>query len=70
MNTCTIPPKAQPSISAFDNRKITGEMYTGAISGNFSNISRPPPPPQVPNGTDQQFLLDFEMKLDLPFFSN
>ncbi|EYU38234.1 hypothetical protein ABFS82_13G062700 [Erythranthe guttata] len=48
VNSCTIPPKAQPNNSAFDNRKITGEMSTFAISGDISKVSRPPPP-RMPN---------------------
>ncbi|KAI3457590.1 hypothetical protein Pfo_014253 [Paulownia fortunei] len=47
VNSCTIPPKTQPNISALDNRQFIGEISTGAISGNISKVSRPPP--WVPN---------------------
>ncbi|PIN02741.1 Mitogen-activated protein kinase [Handroanthus impetiginosus] len=48
VNSCTIPPKTQPNVSAFDNRKITGEMSTASTYGKASKVSRPPP--RVPNG--------------------
>ncbi|KAL2245516.1 mitogen-activated protein kinase 19 isoform X2 [Sesamum indicum] len=47
INSCTIPPKTQPNVSAVDNRQITGETSAGVISGNISKVSRPPP--RVPN---------------------
>ncbi|KAL0362607.1 UNVERIFIED_CONTAM: Mitogen-activated protein kinase [Sesamum calycinum] len=50
INSCTIPPKTQPNVSAVDNRQIVGEMSAGAISGNISKVSRPPP--RVPNGIE------------------
>ncbi|KAK4398272.1 Mitogen-activated protein kinase [Sesamum angolense] len=50
INSCTIPPKTQPNVSAVDNRQIAGEMSAGAISGNISKVSRPPP--RVPNGIE------------------
>ncbi|XP_073060962.1 mitogen-activated protein kinase 15-like [Primulina eburnea] len=52
VNTSTIPPRPQPTMSAFDHRKTTGAMSAGlrvsdANSGNISSILRPPP--RVPN---------------------
>ncbi|KAK6134459.1 hypothetical protein DH2020_031798 [Rehmannia glutinosa] len=47
VNSCTVPPKTQPSISAFDNRQIIGHMSAGDISGNISKVSRQPP--RMPN---------------------
>ncbi|XP_073158688.1 mitogen-activated protein kinase 15 [Henckelia pumila] len=52
VNTSTIPPRPQPTMSAFDLQKTTGAMSTGlrvpdANSGNISSILRPPP--RVPN---------------------
>ncbi|GFQ06420.1 mitogen-activated protein kinase 19 [Phtheirospermum japonicum] len=47
VNSCTIPPKTQPIISAFDNRQITGEMSGVAISGNIAKVSHQPP--RMPN---------------------
>ncbi|XP_051151824.1 mitogen-activated protein kinase 19-like [Andrographis paniculata] len=47
VNTCTIPPKTQPVISAFTNQRISGEISSGGISGNICKDSKPPAPPRV-----------------------
>ncbi|KAI3466010.1 hypothetical protein Pfo_022673 [Paulownia fortunei] len=52
VNTSTIPPKAQPYVSAFDNQKTTAAASTvlgvpDSVSGNIPKVSRPPP--RVPN---------------------
>ncbi|KAK6154250.1 hypothetical protein DH2020_008498 [Rehmannia glutinosa] len=53
VNSSTIPPKAQPYVSAFDIRKTAEEAPTvlgvpDAVSGIASKVSRPPPRCQVP----------------------
>ncbi|KAK6132502.1 hypothetical protein DH2020_033754 [Rehmannia glutinosa] len=53
VNSSTIPPKAQPYVSAFDIRKTAEEAPTvlgvpDAVSGIASKVSRPPP--RVPSG--------------------
>ncbi|KAK6132576.1 hypothetical protein DH2020_033678 [Rehmannia glutinosa] len=53
VNSSTIPPKAQPHVSAFDIRKTAEEAPTvlgvpDAVSGIASKVSRPPP--RVPSG--------------------
>ncbi|GFP78696.1 mitogen-activated protein kinase 19 [Phtheirospermum japonicum] len=49
VNASTIPPKAQPYVSAFDNRKATGEAST--VLGVSDSVSGKGlrPPPRVPN---------------------
>ncbi|KAL6538298.1 Mitogen-activated protein kinase 19 [Orobanche gracilis] len=52
INSVTVPPKSQPFVSAFDNRKATAEASTVlgfpvSVSGSLPKVSRPPP--RVPN---------------------
>ncbi|XP_073058300.1 mitogen-activated protein kinase 15-like [Primulina eburnea] len=57
--TSTIPPRPQPTMSAFDHRKTTEAMSAGlrvpdSNSGNISSILRPPP--RVPNANQPRVM--------------